>query len=224
MRRPNNIATADKLANSMLAQNKEIAELEKKLKNFNTNIYLDSLPENREFVDDMCHYLKEEKETFDVSVAQALLGNITKRLAKLEDGHKASVNSVLVMENQIVNMIVFKMDLEEVKYLIYKRMLLCSKNEIIQEAVEHYSTVKNSLEDLLKFVKNKEPSSCLTAVPASRIINSTFYQAKLGAKISYEACFAKLASLARKMKEKVGLEQEVQSEFDKYTIIAGRTA
>lgn len=218
--------SSDKLDKERQKQLQEIADIEKRIKNwtFDMNEGVGHLPQVMRIENNIKDVLEEENASVVLVEAEKLLQIMTNRYIDATLKLKVTENQILMLNNDIQNKIIHKMDSEDIRYSIYKKLITKEKVEILLEAEDTYKAICESLESL-KDLKQPEGNEGGKKVylPVKRIIHSEFYTCKVKARLSYESCYTKLMSLNRKMMAKDTFDQAVVDEFVRQKAIAMRS-
>jgi hypothetical protein len=196
---------------STAKQIQEIEELERKIKqwSFDVNPGIGSLPEVLIVEADIREVLDEEQTSVVIAEAEKLLHLMAAKYQDAARKHQLIENEIKLLETEIENKIIHRMDTEDVKYSIYRRLTAKRKAEVYYEAVDAYRSIVDSLSGLKEL---KQPGDKKAYLPVKKIIHSEFYTAKVKASLCYEACYEKLLQLNR-ASNKADLESAVIADY-----------
>lgn len=199
-------------------QMQEIEELERRIKKwtFDVSDGVGSLPEVYQVESRIKEVISEENADVVLAEAEQLLHIMDSR--RLETARRLALleNEVLLLETEVQNKIIHRMDTEDIKYSIYRLLLTKEKIEIFSEAAEAYRSIVESLKGIKEL---EHPQGGKQAyLPAKKIIQSDFYAAKVKARLCYEACYRRLLQLNRE-DQRQQLEARIVSEFLRYKIL-----
>ena len=207
--------TADARSDNAARQIQEIEELERKIKqwSFEVNDGVAGIGEVLQVEADIRGVLEEEFASVVIAEAEKLLLIMAGKHQDMARRHALLVNELTLLENEIENKIVHKMDTEDIKYSIYRLLLTKDKAEIFSEAADSYRSIVDSLTGLKEL---KQPEGTKQAyLPVKKIIHSEFYTAKVKARLCYEACYQKTMLLNRESR-KEELDQTIITEYLKF--------
>ena len=193
-------------------QIQEIEELERRIKqwSFEVNDGVGSIPEVHQIEGDIREILDEEYASVVLAEAEKLQPIMESKHGDMARKQKLLENDIQLLENEIKNKIIHKMDTEDIKYSIYRLLLTKEKTEIYTEAADTYKSIVDSLNGLRDL---KQPASSKHEyLSVKKVIHSEFYAAKVRAKICYENCYQKLLLLNREA-GRIDLEQRIINEY-----------
>lgn len=202
----------DSRADGGRSQLQEIEELERRIKTwaFDVNDGAGSLPEVHQVEARIKEVVDEQNEAVVMAEAEQLAQIMAARRQDANRKLALLENEVHLLETEVQNKIIHKMDTEDIKYSVYRLLLTREKIEIYAEAAEAYRSVVDSLLGLLDL---KQPAAFKqTYLPVKKILHSQFYNSKVKARLCYEACYAKLLQLNRDGRRQE-LESQIVSEY-----------
>ena len=198
-------------ASSSAKQIQEIEELERKIKqwSFDVNPGIGSLPEVLKVEADIREVLDEEQTSVVIAETEKLLQLMAAKYQDAARKHQLIENEIKLLETEIENKIVHRMDTEDIKYTVYRRLVVKRKADIYYEAAETYKSIVDSLGGLKDL---KQTGDKKVYLPVKKIIHSQFYTAKVKASLCFEACYEKLLQLNR-ASNRVDLDSAVISDY-----------
>lgn len=204
---------ADKLDKERQRQLQEIEQIERSIKQWNFDIgqRKGGLEEILEIETNIWEVLEEDNTSIILMEAEKLHEVMVHRHSDITRKLKLSENDLLMLDNEIRNKLIHKMDSEDIRYSIYKKLIAREKAGILQDTVDTYKAIVDSL----KGIKELKPAEGKKNyyIPAQRALHSQFYICKVQAKLCYESCFERLMSLMKQQRGKTGFNGAIISEF-----------
>lgn len=192
---------------------KEIQDLERRLKAWKLDLGDEGgiVQESKQVHKDI-HELIQEEVTPLIEIEVSRLETAIK--GKYDDMKKRTQmieNELMLLENEIKNKIQHKMDSEDIKYSIFRRLLYAKRLDIYTEATQCYQSILLSQQDIRKQCENKSQGR----MSISKVLQSAYYENKVKAKLCYETCYRRLMDLS---KYKMGTAEADRDIIQQYLI------
>lgn len=194
----------------------EIDEIERKLKDwqFVPDMEPANLPEHIRTQQDVLKLINEGTAAVEIIEVDNLLELMTVKHEGMEQQLSNAENDVLLLDNEIKNKVIHKMDSEDIRYSVFRKVIAKEKAGIYAEAAGGYKAIVESLKDMKALGLNRASISGRNEyLPLSRVISSEFYQCKTKAKLYYETCFKKIMNLNRRIATPGALDDATLREF-----------
>jgi len=227
-----NVQNEDRLDREREKHLKDIEDIERRLKNWKFGPEPAALAQENhlETEQEIMELISEANTSVVYFEAEKLLIVMLLKRDQSRKQLELISNQVTLLNNEIQNKLIHRMDAEDIRYSVYKKILAVEKEHIHTNAADAYTAIVESLVDignLKKTLKGVGESSSLYNegfLSVSKIIHSTFYQAKVKAKLCYEECFSRFLALGQKMANKENFNHEIVNEFQRQKIIASRSS
>lgn len=214
----------DKLDREREQHLRDISQIEQKLRGWNFGNQADttSVADNLKLEHDVRTVLSErDADMLFVEAEKLLEAMVLKRNQALKQLELAN-NSIIVADNEIQNKLIHRLDAEDIKYSVFKKILWQKKVVLYQENADTYQGIVDSLKGLAE-LKAAEMGQ-KNYISISKILRSTFYEAKVKARICYENFYTKLMNLSKEIAFPATFNSDIIREFEMQKMIASRTA
>jgi hypothetical protein len=176
---------------------RELEEIEKKLKSwsFDTNDRGISISEAYQIESNICRLSEEDQSSIVLMEVDKLFSVIKQRHSSMAIKVALLENEVQLLNNEIRNKIIHRMDTEDIKYSIYKQVLTKAKVDIFSDAADTYKSLAGSLEGIRKLRRPED--STQEYIQVRSLLQSEFYNCKVKAQLCYEDCYKRLVMVTR---------------------------
>ena len=194
---------------------KEIEDLEKRMGNWDLfgGTKSPDLPEYLKIEKEVMELANEESTPTLIMKSEGLLKLMRLKLKEASQSLAEVQNQSQIHEAEALNKILYKMDSEDIKYSIYRKIICEKKIQVYQQAYDSYNGIVESLTGLDK-LKNSEEARSGKTLQINKILNSEFNQARLKAELSFNTCFKKIIDLTRKRSDENAFDNEILSLYE----------